>query len=82
MPANHSSPRIADTEVQNFTGSLPDELMPKLSNHCLLWVEEHLDCHAHYASDNVSELICDPKDGEDSAESARAHAIFLLVVVF
>ena len=78
MADNRTSPS-AIAEDQNVTSSLPDGLTPNLPSQCLLQVEEQLECYARYTPDNISELVCEPQDGDSEAETARTHAIFLLV---
>ena len=66
-------------EDQNFTSSLPDGLTLNLSSQCLLQLKEQLECYPRHTPDNISELICEPQDGDSGAETARTHAVFLLV---
>ena len=64
---------------QNLTSSLSDGRIWNLSSQCLSRLEKHLECYARNISDNISELICEPKEGDSGVITTRIYATFLLV---
>ncbi|KAF0288777.1 hypothetical protein FJT64_012863 [Amphibalanus amphitrite] len=70
---------VSSNETDNFTSSLPG-LLPRLSSTCLLYLEERLTCNARHIADNSSQLICEPKEGDDPISTDRAYKTFVAVV--
>ena len=66
-------------ETLNLTSSLPDVLV-NLSSQCLHHLQE-LECYICITSDNISKLVCDSKDGNDAATTAKHHTAFMSVAV-